>query len=122
MLPGGGFGVVLHLGEHGVEALVALLGLLAVPLDPLGHQVEDLRLPRSGVVAVRQAPVLAANLRAALAGTEPRAFRARRSYLSILNTADGRALLRYGGIVVHSRAARLIKDRLDRDYVRRFTA
>ena len=27
-----------------VEALVALLGLLAVPLDPLRHQVEDLRL------------------------------------------------------------------------------
>ena len=32
------------LGEDGIEALVALLGLLAVSLDPLRHQVEDLRL------------------------------------------------------------------------------
>jgi len=36
--------VALHLGEHGVQALIALLGLSAVPLDPLRHQIEDLRL------------------------------------------------------------------------------
>jgi len=36
--------VAAHLGEDGVEALVALLGSLAVALDPLRHQVEDLRL------------------------------------------------------------------------------
>ena len=34
--------VVLHLGEDGIEALEALLGLSAVALDPLGHQVEHL--------------------------------------------------------------------------------
>jgi hypothetical protein len=33
-----------HLGEDGVEAFVALLGLGSVSLDPLRHQVEDLRL------------------------------------------------------------------------------
>jgi hypothetical protein len=40
----GGLFVAPHLGEDGVQALVALLGLLAVSLDPLRHQVEDLRL------------------------------------------------------------------------------
>ena len=33
-----------HLGEDRVQTLVALLRLMAVALDPLGHQVEDLRL------------------------------------------------------------------------------
>ena len=35
--------VVRHRPEDVVEAAVALLGLAAVALDPLGHQVEDLR-------------------------------------------------------------------------------
>ena len=52
----GGSFLAAHLGEDGVEALVALLGLLAVALDPLGHQVEDLRLevarPPLGVLAL----------------------------------------------------------------------
>ena len=39
----GGFDVVRHRPEDVVEAAVALLGLAAVALDPLGHQVEDLR-------------------------------------------------------------------------------
>src|SRR5690606_16738134 len=35
---------VRHRREDGVEAPVALLRLPAVSLDPLGHEVEDLRL------------------------------------------------------------------------------
>ena len=52
----GGLFVAAHLGQDGVEAVVALLGLLAVPLDPLRHQVEDLRFemarPPLGVLAL----------------------------------------------------------------------
>jgi hypothetical protein len=48
--------VAAHRIEDGVEALVAFLSLLAVPLDPLRHQVEDLRLevarPPLGVLAL----------------------------------------------------------------------
>jgi hypothetical protein len=40
----GGLLVAPHLGEDDVQALVALLGRLAVALDPLRHQVEHLRL------------------------------------------------------------------------------
>ena len=35
-------------GQDGVQALVALLGLAAVALDPGGHQVEHLRLQVDG--------------------------------------------------------------------------
>src|SRR5262245_25765794 len=37
------WGVVGHRTKDLVEAAVALLGLPAVPLDPLGHQIEHLR-------------------------------------------------------------------------------
>ncbi len=40
--------VVWHRPEDLVEAAAALLGLPAVPLDPLGHEVEDLRLEVHG--------------------------------------------------------------------------
>jgi hypothetical protein len=40
--------VVVQLGEDGVQALVALLCLSAVPLDPLRHQIEHLRLEMAG--------------------------------------------------------------------------
>ena len=47
-----------HLREDGVEAFVAFLGLLAVPLDPSRHQVEDLGLevarPPLGVLALAE--------------------------------------------------------------------
>jgi hypothetical protein len=36
--------LVVHPRQHRVEALIALLGLAPVALDPLVHQVEDLRL------------------------------------------------------------------------------
>ena len=39
-----GGSLAAHLGEHVVEAVVAFLGLFAVALDPLRHEVEDLRL------------------------------------------------------------------------------
>ncbi len=77
-------------------------------------------LPRAGVVAVRQAPVLTHNLRAELAGGRPRPFRPRRHHIALLNTADGRALLRYGGIVAHGRSFWWLKDRIDRRFIRSF--
>ncbi|MGI9297908.1 MAG: FAD-dependent oxidoreductase [Gammaproteobacteria bacterium] len=52
---------------------------------------------KSGVVAVRQAPVLAFNIAAFLSATPLRPWRPRRRFLSILNTADGRAVAGWGG-------------------------
>ena len=76
--------------------------------------------PKAGVYAVRQGPVLARNLRAALADGTPVSYAPQRTFLSLLNTADGKALLRWHGVVSHSRAAWWLKDRIDRRFVRRY--
>jgi selenide,water dikinase len=77
--------------------------------------------PKAGVYAVREAPVLARNLRRALAGRRAAArYRPQRSYLALLNTADGRALLRWGVVSVHARWAWRLKDAIDRRFVRRY--
>ena len=71
-------------------------------------------MPRAGVYAVRQSPVLAANV---LAGKGVRRFSPQKSFLSLLNTADGRALLRWRAIVAHTTWAWKLKDRIDRRFM-----
>jgi selenide, water dikinase len=81
---------------------------------------------RAGVYAVRQSPILEANLRSAAAARlgiphpPPKTFRPQRSFLSLQNTADGRALLRWKGVVAHTRWAMRLKDRIDRGFMRRY--
>jgi selenide,water dikinase len=70
---------------------------------------------------VREAPVLAANLRASCGGGVAAArYAPQPHFLALLNTADGRALLRWHGVLSHSRAAWHLKDWIDRRYVRRY--
>jgi selenide,water dikinase len=77
--------------------------------------------PKAGVYAVRQAPVLAANLRAFCEGRAPtRRVEPQPHNLALLNTGDGRALLRWHGVLSHSRLAWELKDWIDRRYVRRY--
>ncbi|HVT60066.1 MAG TPA: FAD-dependent oxidoreductase [Thermoanaerobaculia bacterium] len=77
--------------------------------------------PKAGVYAVREGPVLWRSLRAALAGSEPPPrYRPQRGFLSILNTGDGRALLRWGALVSHGRWAMRFKDRIDRRFLARY--
>lgn len=73
--------------------------------------------PKAGVYAVRHAPVLWQSLRAAVEGGERPTYRPQGSFLSILNTADGRALLRWKGVVSHSRWAWWLKDWIDRRFM-----
>lgn len=76
--------------------------------------------PKAGVYAVREGPVLWRSLAAALSGGEPPRYRPQKGFMSILNTADGRALLSYKGLASHSRWAWLLKDRIDRRFVARY--
>ena len=75
-------------------------------------------LPKAGVYAVRQGPVLAANLRAIARGRHTRRFRPQRDFLALLNTGDGRAILSRGGLALCSRLAWHLKDRIDRRFIR----
>lgn len=77
-------------------------------------------LPRVGVYAVRQAPVLFRNLLAAVEGRPPEPFRPQRRYLLILNLGDGRGLATWGGWTACGTWALRWKDRLDRAFLRGF--
>jgi selenide,water dikinase len=77
-------------------------------------------VPKAGVYAVRAAPVLAHNLRAAVEGGPPREFLPQSSFLSLLDTSDGRARLRWRALAVHSRWAWWLKRRIDERFVRRY--
>jgi selenide,water dikinase len=77
--------------------------------------------PKAGVYAVREGPALWASLKAAVEGRgEPPRYRPQKGFLSILNTADGKALLQYKGIVSHSRWAWRLKDGIDRKFLQRY--
>ena len=77
-------------------------------------------VPKAGVYAVREGPVLAANLRAALEGRPLRRYRPQRDFLTLLNLGEGRALGGKWGLAASGRAVWRLKDRIDRRFVARF--
>lgn len=77
-------------------------------------------LPKAGVYAVRQGPVLDSNLRARLRGRRLRPYRPQRDFLTLLNLGDGRALGAKWGRSAAGRPVFLLKDWIDRRFVRRF--
>lgn len=76
--------------------------------------------PKAGVYAVREAPILWESLLSAVGqGARPR-YRPQEGFLSILNTADGKALLRYKSYITHSLPAWWLKDWIDRRFVAKY--
>lgn len=76
--------------------------------------------PRVGVYAVRESQVLHHNLRALLDGRRLRRFRKARSYMLILNLADGRGLLFRKGRAWLGRWAFRLKNFLDCRFVEKY--
>lgn len=74
---------------------------------------------RSGVYAVRQGPVLAANLQAALQGRPLRQYHPQRSSLALLATGDGGALLGWRQWSAGGQFYGRCKDWLDRRFIQR---
>ena len=83
-------------------------------------QLEGEEALRVGVYAVRQSPVLRDNLRAALEGGELRPFEKLGAYMLILSMGDGRGILSRKRHVCHGRTAFLLKDWIDRRFMRRY--
>lgn len=81
---------------------------------------EEPWVPKAGVYAVRQGPVLEHNLRAASHGHSLRRYQPQRDFLSLLNLGGARALGSKWNRVASGRAVWLLKDRIDRHFVRRF--
>jgi NADH dehydrogenase FAD-containing subunit len=76
------------------------------------------QLPKLGVFAIRQAPILLHNLRATLAGRPLRQFHPQKHYLSIMALGNGRGLAVRGSWWWEGRAAFWLKDFLDRRFLR----
>ena len=78
-------------------------------------------VPKAGVYAVRQGPVLSSNLRAVLTGQGTlRPYRAQRGFLSLMNAGDGTAVGAWKGLALHGRAMWRLKDTIDRRFMARF--
>lgn len=83
----------------------------------------DRPLARSGVHAVFAGPVIAANLRAVLAGEPPQAaYHPRRHSLYLINTGDGSAIASYGPWSAEGAWVLRWKHRIDRRWIARYAA
>jgi selenide,water dikinase len=78
-------------------------------------------IPKSGVYAVRAGPVLAENLRRAAAQKGLQVFKPQKHVLYILSTGDRNAVATRNGISVSGRICWMIKDRIDRGFISRFS-
>lgn len=78
--------------------------------------------PRAGVFAVRAAPILAANLRAAIHGQPLQAFLPPRNFLALISTGERHAVGTWNGLSWRGRWAWRWKDRIDRRFVAKYRA
>lgn len=76
--------------------------------------------PKAGVFAVRQAPVLAHNLRAAVAGGALRSYRPQRDYLKLVSTGARGAVADKWGLPLDGGLLWRWKDRIDRAFMEKF--
>lgn len=76
--------------------------------------------PKAGVYAVRQAPVLARNLRAAVVGLQPRRYHPQRDYLKLISLGEKSALVEKGPITLQGDWLWRLKNRIDRDFMDKF--
>lgn len=77
-------------------------------------------LDKVGVYAVRQNPILYHNLLAALEGGVLQEFDPQGAYMLLFNMGDGRAIYHKKGRVFHGRIPFLLKDWIDRKFMRKF--
>lgn len=77
-------------------------------------------IPRAGVYAVRQGPILEANLRARLEGRALKDYRPQRDFLSLLNLGNGRALGSKWGLAIAGKPVFRLKDAIDRRFMALF--
>lgn len=78
------------------------------------------RVPKAGVYAVRQGPVLESNLRARLTGAQVDEYLPQRDFLTLLNLGDGTAIGGKWGMAFEGRWVMRLKDRIDRRFMERF--
>lgn len=93
--------------------------------DPKVFAVGDIaslpdQRPKSGVFAVRQGPVLARNLAAAVTDKAFKPYRAQKNFLGLISTGDRYAVASRGRWSTESEFMWLIKDWIDRRFMQKF--
>jgi NADH dehydrogenase FAD-containing subunit len=83
---------------------------------------QDHPLDKVGVYAVRQNPVLFNNLMSALEGEPLQVFNPGGDYLLVFNVGGGKGVLRKGWLTFSGRLAFVIKDYIDRRFIKKFQA
>lgn len=81
---------------------------------------EAYSLPKSGVYAVRQAPILWRNMRNHLANKPLQEYRPQSGFMRLISCGDGTAIMDYKGFTSHSSWAWALKKWIDRSWVRQF--
>ena len=85
------------------------------------HMAQSPR-PKAGVFAVRQAPILTHNLRAALSGGSLKRYHPQRDYLKLISLGGKSALADKWGLPLSGRWLWWIKNRIDEKFMRMFHA
>ena len=118
------------LKDTGLElenGFIVVDGHLRSTTDPLIYAVGDCAhfssapLPKAGVYAVRQAPILFRNLRADLTGGSRREYRPQRDFLRLVSAGEKRAVGQRFGFGVGGKAIWRFKDRIDRKFMRKLS-
>jgi len=80
-------------------------------------------VPKAGVYAVRQGPILAHNLRVAVTGIgAPKRYTPQAGFLSLLSLGDGRAIAHWRGLALQGAWAMRLKHRIDTAFMQRHRA
>ncbi len=77
-------------------------------------------LPKAGVYAVRQAPILWENIGRILQGRPLQPYAPQRAFLKLINLGDGRALGQYRALSFSGRWVKRWKDRIDQRFIAKY--
>lgn len=77
-------------------------------------------LPKAGVYAVRQGPILWENIKRTLNGRDLRSYAPQRSFLRLINLGDGRAIGQWKRWSFSGRWAYWLKDQIDSKFMEKF--
>lgn len=94
----------------------------ALPIFAVGDTgtIVTEKLPKAGVYAVRQGPILWRNIQAMLAGEPLTPYEPQRSFLKLLNTGDGNAIGEWKGFSFGGSLAMRLKNRIDSRFMKMY--
>ncbi|NND97062.1 MAG: selenide, water dikinase SelD, partial [Pirellulaceae bacterium] len=113
----------LPLDERGFLATDhTLRSISAAPIFAVGDTgtIVHESLPKAGVYAVRQGPVLWENIKRILDGDPLETYRPQRSFLKLLNTGDGRAIGQWKGFAWSGRSMMWLKEWIDGGFMEKY--